>query len=230
VVIRNIEISSARFPSVDSAKADQLGQLLRNLFPTEALTVSLDRVVASVKSGKAAIHPVAVKTDPPQIFYSKGAAILLLVEGEPVKAPIGKTKLEFVVNTNWDLFFDKDKKDYYLLNNQTWLTAKELKGPWMVTKTLPKDMAKLPPNQNWDDVKKAVPPPATGAAPSQVFFSNTPAELITFKGEPIFSKIPGTRLVYATNTDSDIFVHTEETQYYFLVSGRWFRAKQLEGP
>jgi hypothetical protein len=230
VVIRNIEISSARFPSVNSAKADQMVQLLRKVFPTEAVTVSLDRVVASVERGKAAVHPVAVKTNPPQIFYSKGAAILLLVEGEPVKAPIEKTKLEFVVNTNWDVFFDKDKKNYYLLNNQTWLTAKELKGPWAVTKTLPKDMTRLPPNQNWDDVKRAVPPPATSAAPSQVFFSNTPAELITFKGEPVFSKIPGTKLVYATNTDSDIFVHAEENQYYFLISGRWFRAKQLDGP
>jgi hypothetical protein len=62
-----------------------------------------------------------------------------------VKVPIEKTKLEFVVNTNWDVFFDKDKKNYYMLDNQTWLTAKELKGPWAVTKTLPKDHDQVTP-------------------------------------------------------------------------------------
>jgi hypothetical protein len=231
VVIRDIEISSARFPSLENAAAaDQMVQTLRKVFPAETVTMALDRLTSSVERGKAAVNPVAVKTDPPQIYYSKGSAILLLVEGEPVKAKIEKTDLEFVVNANWDIFFDHKKKNYYLLNNQTWLTSKEITGPWAVTTALPKDMAKLPPNENWDDVKKAVPARPAGAAPAQVFFSNTPAELITFKGEPVFANIPGTRLVYAKNTESDIFVHSDESQYYFLVSGRWFRAKQLDGP
>jgi hypothetical protein len=66
--------------------------------------------------------------------------------------PIEKT----VVNTNWDLFFEKKKKTYYVLVNTTWLTSTALAGPWTATKTLPKDMAKLPAGQNWDDVKKMV--------------------------------------------------------------------------
>ncbi|MGH9901153.1 MAG: hypothetical protein ACRD68_04855, partial [Pyrinomonadaceae bacterium] len=230
VVIRNIKITDARFPSLDDATAGQLEQTLRKLLTTDPITISLDRLIAGVERSKVAAEPVAVKNDPPQIFFSKTPAILLMVDGEPVRAPVEKTKLEFVVNSNWDLFFDKDKKNYYLLNNATWLTAKELAGPWAVTRSLPKDMAKLPPNENWDDVKRAVPPPAAGAAPARVFFSSTPAELIAFKGEPTYSRIPGTRLLYVVNTDSDLFVHADEQQYYFLVSGRWFRAKQFDGP
>ena len=64
----------------------------------------------------------------------------------------------------------------------------------------------------------------------EVFYSSTPAELVVFKGKPIYAKIEGTNLVYATNTDSDLFRDTQENQFYYLTSGRWFRTKTLEGP
>jgi hypothetical protein len=64
----------------------------------------------------------------------------------------------------------------------------------------------------------------------KVFYSSTPAEIITFNGQPKYAKIPNTQLVYATNTESDLFVHSGENQYYYLVAGRWFRAKSLNGP
>lgn len=33
-----------------------------------------------------------------------------------------------------------------------------------------------------------------------------------------------------TNTDGDIFLDDAAQQYYVLLSGRWFRAKSMEGP
>jgi hypothetical protein len=111
-----------------------------------------------------------------------------------------------------------------------WLTAQDLKGSWTQTRTLPKDMAKLPAGEHFDDAKKMVPaPPPAGAVPV-VFFSTTPAEIIATRGAPVYSKIPGTQLLYATNTDGDLFVDSREQQYYVLFSGRWFRARALGGP
>ncbi len=66
--------------------------------------------MAGLQRTKTSAKPVAVKTDPPKIFYSKRQAIMLLVDGEPVRAPIEKTEIEFMVNTNWDLFYDKKGK------------------------------------------------------------------------------------------------------------------------
>jgi hypothetical protein len=153
---------------------------------------------------------------------------VLLVEGKPVLAPIQGTTLQYVVNTNWDLFYDNS--DYYLLNGRVWLKAKALQGPWTVTTKLPPDMAKLPPKQNWDDVLKAIPPTARAQTPTNVLFTAKPAELIVFAGKPIYSKIPGTNLSYATNTDSKAFLHQPDNQIYVLISGRWFRAASLAGP
>jgi hypothetical protein len=65
-----------------------------------------------------------------------------------VLTKIEKTEFEFVIATNWDLFFAKSGKRYFLLTGKTWLMAQELAGPWTSTQQLPKDMTKLPANEN----------------------------------------------------------------------------------
>ncbi|HTQ26960.1 MAG TPA: hypothetical protein VMI35_02485, partial [Puia sp.] len=167
---------------------------------------------------------------PPPIFYSSNPAILLIVEGDSVLAPSEKLDMEFVVNSNWDLFYDKKKKNYYLLSNTGWLTAGMLKGPWKATQTLPRDMSKLPSGQNFDDVKKFVPPPPPSGAVPQVFYSKVPAELILLRGAPVYSRISNTSLLYISNTDNDIFVDNTTNTFYVLLSGRWFSAKSFSGP
>jgi hypothetical protein len=230
VFIRDIQVDSIRFPSLDAASEPAMEQLFRELVPKSGEPISVDRVMADLQQGKVQAQPVAVKNDAPPIFYSAKPAILLMVQGDPVLAPIQKTSLQFVVNTNWDLFFDKSKKNYYLLANKVWLTAQSLKGQWTQTVTLPKDMAKLPAGENFDDVKKVVPPPPPSGTVPQVFFSSVPAELILFHGAPVYSRIPKTELLYVTNTDNDVFVDDAQKQYYVLLSGRWFRSTALEGP
>jgi len=73
------------------------------------------------------------------------------------------------------------------------------------------------------------PPPPSGTVP-QVFFSTKPAELILFKGPPVYTKIPGTQLLFVANTENDVFVDNSQKQYYVLLSGRWFRAAGVDGP
>ncbi len=124
VVISNIQLIDARFPSADAATATQLGALARSLMKTaNTMTISLDRLLASVEEGKVSGPAVQVKNNPPKIFVSKEPAVLLLVDGKPVRAPIEKTNLEFVVNANWTVLFDKIGKKYYLLTGRKWLTA-----------------------------------------------------------------------------------------------------------
>ena len=229
-VLRNVTVKSVRFPAVEPQAAGQLERLFRSLIPSSGEAISIDRVMAMMDRDKVPVRAVALNNDPPQVFYSASPALLLLVDGEPVLAPIEKTNLEFVVNTNWDLFFDKTDKAYFLLGPSGWLTATALGGPWTPTSKLPDDMAKLPADQNFDDVKKMVPPRAGSGAAPQVFYSNAPAELILLRGGPAYARIAGTQLLYVTNTDNDVFVDNTSRQFYVLLSGRWFRADTLAGP
>jgi hypothetical protein len=228
VFVRNIEVVSSRFPALDAAQEAAMQARVRQVYPTVTFTISLDRMIAGVEKANDPVHSISAKAQAPPIFVSNTPAILLLVEGKPVLAPVPGTALQYVVNTNWDLFFDGS--DYFLLNGKTWLKSKELTGSWTVTAKLPPDFAKIPSGQNWDDVLQAVPPSAGVSFASKIIFTDKPAELILFKGSPDYAKIPGTALQYATNTESSVFLHTPDNEVYVLLSGRWFSAGTLQGP
>ncbi|RFM26443.1 hypothetical protein DXN05_19635 [Deminuibacter soli] len=230
VYFKDVDVKDIRFALPDTAGQAQMKQLFMSLAPTGGEPVMLDRVMADVVKPGTPTEGVAVKNDPPPIFYSTNPAVLLMVEGEPVLAPIEKNDMQFIVNSNWDLFCDKKKQNYYLLEDKTWLTATSLQGPWTQTLQLPKDMNKLPAGQNFDDVKKMIPPPPPSGKVPKVFFSAVPAELILVKGAPIYTKITGTQLMYIANTENDVFLDNAAETYYVLLSGRWFSAGSLEGP
>jgi hypothetical protein len=230
VLIDNLKIKKTHFPSLDPATAAQMDQLVRRFLPP-AVTITLHQLVACVpKSGSA--PGVQLKNDPPVIYVSYKPAILLDVDGEPVRGSIQNGKLEYVVNTRWPLYFDPPSSLFYLLAGDQWLAAPSLQGPWTAAKKLPSDMNTLVKEPEWTDLKKFVPPPP--AKPNTVipavFYSTSPAEVILFNGKPAYAQIPGTRLQYATNTTSYLFLHTPTNQYYYLTAGRWFSATSLGGP
>ena len=226
----DLQVNSLRFPSLEDKDVPAMEQLFKELLPKDAEPISVERLLADLDRDKIPAQTAEVRNDPPQIFYSAGPALLLIVQGEPVLSPVEKTDLQSIVNTNWDLFFYKSKKTYYLLGNRSWFASQDLKGPWKQTLTLPKDFSKLPAGQNFDDVKKLVPPPPPSGTVPRIFFSNVPAELIVYKGAPVYSRIQGTRLLYVTNTDNDVFLDDSSKQFYVLLSGRWFRSGSMEGP
>jgi len=231
VLISDFVVTDTHFPSLDAGAAANVDQLVKSFLPPgSAVTISLDRLVATVKKTETA-PTVQVRNDPPKIFVSNRPAILVQVDGQPVLGQIQNTTLQFVVNTNWPLFFDKSLSSYYLFTGKQWLTTTSLGRGWLITSTLPRDMSKVAADPQWSGLAKAILPPATasGFAPT-VFYSTGPAEVILFQGQPVYSKLAGTELVFASNTDADLFVYNPTQQYYYLAGGRWFRSSSLQGP
>jgi hypothetical protein len=230
VLISNLEVVKTHFPSLDPVRAEQMDQLARTFLPP-AVSISLHRLVACVPK-KESVPDVQLKNDPPDIYVSYKPAILMDVDGKPIRASIQNAKLEYVVNTHWPLFFDPQSSMFYLLVGEQWLVAPALEGPWAATGKLPKDMNMLVNEPQWADLKKFIPPPPAKpntVAPA-IFYSTSPAEVILFNGKPGYAQIPGTRLQYANNTTSYVFLYTPTNQYYYLTAGRWFSANSLDGP
>ena len=98
-----------------------------------------------------------VKADPPAIFYSTTPAVLVNLDGDPIWSPIKDNDLKFAVNTNWDLFQHAPTKTFYLRYDESWLTATDIKGPWKPAGKLPDSFTKLPADDNWKEVKAALP-------------------------------------------------------------------------
>jgi hypothetical protein len=107
VVIYGIKIIDTYFPSLDPASAAKMDAGFKSFVPP-VVNISLERVVAYIPKTES-VKPVELNNDPPFIFTSYSPAILLGVDGEPVLAEIKKTKLKFVVNTQWPLFLDTTK-------------------------------------------------------------------------------------------------------------------------
>lgn len=224
VTITNMEVTAAHFPP---GNEEQLQPLVKTFLPP-TFNISLYRLIASATKPEAE-KSVQANNDPPEIFVAYRPSILLNVDGDPSLAEIADTTLKYVVNTPWPLFFDGE--NYYLLAAQQWLSSKTLEGKWAPTTQLPPDISKLPQKKEWSDLKKVIPPSRqTGSVIPDVFYSNKPSEIILFNGQPAYSAIPETHLVYATNTSSAVFQDTTTKNVYYLTAGRWFTANDLKGP
>ncbi len=227
--ITNPQVTGTYFPSLDNATKEKMDQLFKTFVPP-TFSISLHSLIASTPK-KEAPAGVQLNNDAPKIFVGYRPSILLSVNGEPVLSVVPNTNLQFVVNTQWPLFLDEGSSTYYLAVGQQWLTASKLDGQWSATKQLPAEMSKVPQDKQWSALKKFIPPSAnTKTVTPDVFYSDKPAEIILFDGQPVYAQIPDTQLEYATNTNSVVFVYKPTQQFYYLTAGRWFSAADLQGP
>jgi len=222
-----------RFPNVSDSDLTALRAAVDEIKPPgESLTLSLDRVIACVDSVQQGVqHPVELNLKPPKIFHSAVPAILVIFMGEPQLRPVAtnRTDLMFAMNTNWDVLYDTAGQHYYLLDQDSWLTASDVKGPWSVVDSLPAVLSTLPDDKNWAEVRTHIPGKPAKTVPV-VYVSTEPAELILTDGAPTYRPIKATHLMQVMNTDSVVFLDAGDGEYYYLVAGRWFSAKSLDGP
>ena len=231
VLLHSFKVLEGNFPSMSDEDSQRLLTQLDQVFPKDFLLISVDRVLANMERAQAVPRADEVRVEAPAIFTSLEPAILVLIDGKPILSPIEGTDLKFVVNTNWDLFLDLDSSTFYLLHEDAWIKAPTLAGPWSPGGKLPEGFKKLSKkDENWVDVRQNVPGRKieAGEVPA-VFVSKTPAELILAEGRMELTMIPGTELLWVTNTESDLFLSNGDSRFYYLVSGRWFRAENLDG-
>ncbi len=229
VLFYEVSVLNTYFPSLDPATSAQMDQLVRTFVPPY-INISLDRVVPYLPKPQS-VKSVELNNTPPLIFVSYAPAILLGIDGQPVWADLPNTNLKSVVNTTWPVFQDKSNSKYYLLVNNIWLDASDLQGPWSRTIKVPGDMKKLPNSGKFAEVLKAVPPPkVSNPIIPGVFYATGPAEVILFDGQPSYTPVTDTELMFANNTNSPLFLYSPAQTYYYLAAGRWFSAATLAGP
>jgi hypothetical protein len=230
--LEDLKISSVDFPS-DAHLADEVRQTLPQ-WP-RSMDVSKLRFDVAIGAAEKAGDSVPLKSDPPKVIFSTTPAVLVLIDGDPVLRRVRASHYSRVLNTPATLLFDPAAKQYYLDGETVWMTANNLNGPWTPASNPPADLDQVKAQLTQNDQKAPpsasaqTPAPQAGAPPA-VYVSTTPAELLQTKGEPQYSPIAGTQLVYATNSDNDIFMDVKTQNYFTLLSGRWYRAASVQGP
>lgn len=223
------KLLETHFPALDTTHAAALDQKIRAALPQmQTHEVPLQAVLLSLK--QLPVAEVAVDNDPPAIFHASRPASLVVFDGDPVLAPIGKTGLSLAVNTNWDVFVVNGT--WYLLANGIWLSAPAASGPYALVTRLPPAFATLPADQSFADARRHIParPPAQHSQVPTIFVSTKPAEIIVTVGPPQLVSVPGTGLQRVANTGSALFFDPAGKLFYVLFSGRWFSAPSLDGP
>lgn len=221
-----IRVAKLNFPETEPARIRELADLLEEEMPKWELAMTQDQLLAMLdlleRERKAA---ESLKADPPKVRFSRKPAVLVLFDGDPQLRKVEGTPYMRVVNTPFFVAFDTSTKKYYLKGGETWYGASEALGPWRPGAKPPGGIVKLVPKEE--------PPPKDAPkfdAPPEIVVSTEPAELVVTDGEPKFTPIPGTDLMFVTNTVSDLFLEVGSQRNYLLLSGRWFVAKSFDGP
>lgn len=72
---------------------------------------------------------------------------------------------------------------------------------------------------------------AVNLQPPPIFYSDSPAIMVTFLGQPQFKPVTGTPLMLAVNTNWPVFLDNANAQYYLLDGTSWLTAPDpLNGP
>ncbi len=153
-----IRIVESNFPTLEKAQMQEVVATVGSGIPQEERVIALDRVLSSLDKSEIIPKNVeGVKADPPTVFFSKTAAVLVNLDGDPIWSSIASNDLQYAINTNWDLFQHGPTKTFYLRRDENWLKATTIEGPWTPAGKLPDSFAKLPADENFKDVKTAVP-------------------------------------------------------------------------
>ncbi|MEP6475529.1 MAG: carbohydrate-binding family V/XII [Gemmatimonadota bacterium] len=224
VHLHDIDVLRVRFPAADSARQEELAELIEKVAATWDLTTSLETIKTSLAAAQEERGTAAdLKTEPPAIVLARSPTVLVVFDGTPQLRPLANTSYQRVINTPYAVVYDPGTRVYYLTGARHWYRASAATGPYTSIPAPPEAIAHLvPPDTAAADTE-------SGAAPS-IMTATTPTELLATDGDPQFSPISGTDLLYVTNTQGDLFKDIGSQNYFVLLSGRWYASRTLAGP
>lgn len=163
-----------------------------------------------------------LRTNPPKIIYTKKPSILVTIDGEPEFNANSEWGVEQVINTPFTLVKNTDQQ-YYLYGNKRWYRSVSITGPWSMVSRVPSRLNKMDQAVRTSDTSTS----SKENIISDIIVSTESAELIQSDGEARFTPIHGTNLLYMSNTSNDIFMDVNSQSYFVLISGRWYKAPNL---
>jgi hypothetical protein len=188
-------------------------------------------------SKQPSLKEAGKKAEIPVVYVEFGPAELIETKGDPVYKAIPGTGLEYVDNTNGNLF--RLAGEYYILISGRWFRGDSLQGPWMFVSgsELPADFAKTPLDNPKSTVLASVPgtPQAkealiANAIPQTASITRSEAKLtVQYDGEATFVPIEGTSMTYAKNTSATV-IKVSDNNYYCVEAGVWFKGPTPQGP
>ena len=230
VSISKLEVLKTKIPGED--ESETVTRLTSLAFQGRERTIPLDVLLRLLPEDfeipGAANNQALLNFDPPVIVVSETPLRLLSIDKEPIRAPIEGTGIEYVVNSDWSVFYYSQEERWYVLNDTAWQQNNYLSdGGWTTIDQLPADFDKLALDDHWKEIHESLPASKPSSPPIPFVISLQATELILTDGAARLDAIDQTGISYVSNTQSDLFSYAG--RWYFLVSGRWFSNANLNG-
>jgi hypothetical protein len=231
VSVLDVTVDRVRFPDAAMEQEQALSDLLEREIPRWDLPISLDRLLASLEVEEERIAAAGLLATPPRVLFATTPSVLVSITGEPRLQPVENSSLMRVINTPFAIIFSSSEGTYYLhAGGATWYTAQDLSGEWAIAEAVPADVAALAPPEPADAIEeKADSVPSEPGPPPAIVVATEPTELIVTEGDPEYTPISGTDLLYVANTESDVLLEIGAQRYYIVLSGRWYASDSLTG-
>lgn len=168
-----------------------------------------------------------LNNNPPKILYANKPSILVVIDGAPRLQNNSKWNVQTVVNTPFIIL--KDDNRFFLYGGRHWYTAPAATGPYSITTNISANLNRIQEEVAQANKNNNVQQEQKDYEISNIIVTTEPAELLQSDGEPNFTPVQGTNLLYVRNSDNDIFMDVSGQQYYVLLSGRWYRSSSLDG-
>lgn len=236
--IYDVKFLNMRFPGIDTidpAKVSDFKKALGEEASAWNIEFSLEELKSSLQTINASrdTHP-NYKNDPPEIIYMNKPSVLVLFDGDPVFKETGHGGPKKAINTPFLVMQDTKDRSYYLFGDPYWYKSTDpVKAAWTNVPFPSQDIQKYyesllkEMNKSGDTQQKTA---KKENMPLTVVVRTKPSELIQSKGEPQYTPVQGTQLLYMSNTEDNIFMTVDKNSIYVLLSGRWYSSQSLKGP
>ncbi|MGD0581972.1 MAG: hypothetical protein ABR974_03380 [Bacteroidales bacterium] len=228
--MENIKVTQVRFPDLqDKAKVDALTKQLEDEIPNWDMEIPLDEIVATIEQDQGTSSD-KLNTDAPLIYYKNEPTTLVVIDGNPIIKTDDQLKMERVMNTPFLIVKCPEDRRFYLYAGNIWYVSSNVETGWMQARSFPSSIRALDTQVKSQDNQKQQGQSGQTPVVTSILVSTTPAELIQTDGEPSWSSVAGTNLLYVSNSNDEIFRNLSDQQIYILLSGRWYSSPGFRGP
>jgi hypothetical protein len=234
VNIESVKVPNLKLPGdVDANKISYLKTTLETEIPRLSINLSLDNLLSSLdQNAEEKKLSKDLNNNPPKIYYANKPSILVTIDGQPKIQHNNNWNVDVVVNSPFTIVKYNDG-NYYLYGGKHWYMAQSATGPYSYADNVPPAFGQIETavnNANTDPGYTDSASSSQSNVISDIVVSTTPAELVQTNGQASWEPVQGTNLLYVSNSQNDIFLDQGSNQYYVLLSGRWYKSANVQGP
>jgi len=188
------------------------------------------KTVSEIFKDFLTLTPTALRPDTVmRIIFSHEPALLVRVDGEPRYEDVAGTSLQRVTNTE-ALILREESGTHYMRLGDGWMEAYDLMGSWSRAGSVPEEadiaLATLPRGRRGELLETA----HIDDSSPVVYVATTPTALVVTDGEPEYTPVRNTSLLYLRNTRASVFKEPTDKELYVRLPSGWFRSWTTNGP